>query len=604
MVHYRVSPADLHAHLFAVTLAIPAAQAQQRVALPVWIPGSYLVREFSKHLQQLSAWQGQQRLPLQQLDKCTWQVDCQAGDALELRYEVYAFDNSVRTAFLSSERGFFNPSSVCLRVLGQEEGGHAIELIAPKSIAHWAVATGATGHKLNKLGWGSYHASSYDALLDTPFELGEFWSGEFVAADVPHRFVVTGAGPNFDGARLMADAQKICQSVMDFWNEKPAEPNPPAYSATDFVATAAAPFAHYVFMLNAVHDGYGGLEHGNSTALICNRKDLPQLEPTGAAGASCSPVSARPNEGYTTLKGLICHEYFHAWNVKRLRPAEFVRYQYASEQYTELLWFFEGFTSYYDDLLLRRAGLLDDAAYLKLLNKSINQVQQTPGRFVQSVAQASFDAWVKYYRPDENTPNATVSYYSKGALVALCFDLTLRQAGQGAGLDGVMRALWQRCQAGPMTEADFLAVLQAQTGRSFAPELAAWVHGTQELPLQALLQAQGVRLHQDPAQMAQRLGLRVVEAAGGASGVQVKVVLRGGVAEQAGMAAGDEWLGVNGWRMQSLDDLAQYAAQSEMQVLVSRDKRLLSLQMAAPPLLSTWRLAVHDAARVGAWLGA
>ncbi len=616
MIHYRVSPADLHAHLFAITLAIPAAQAQQRVALPVWIAGSYLVREFSQHLQQLSAWQGPQRLPLQQLDKCTWQVDCQAGAALELRYEVYAFDNSVRTAFLSSERGFFNPSSLCLRVLGQEEGGHAIELIAPENRANWAVATGASGHTLNQRGWGSYHANNYDALLDTPFELGEFWSGEFVAAGVQHRFVVAGAGPHFDGTRLLADAQKICQSVIAFWHNQPAEPSPlsavkmaaeraaSAYSATDFVATAAAPFDHYVFMLNAVHDGYGGLEHGNSTALICNRKDLPQREPTGASGAS---GSGRPHDGYTTLMGLICHEYFHAWNVKRLRPAEFARYQYASEQYTELLWFFEGFTSYYDDLLLRRAGLIDDAAYLKLLNKSINQVQQTPGRWVQSVAQASFDAWVKYYRPNENTPNATVSYYSKGALVALCFDLTLRQAGQGAGLDGVMRALWQRCQAGPMREADFLAVLQAQAGRSFAPELAAWVHSTQELPLQNLLEAQGVQVHHDPAQMAQRLGLRVAEGTASASGagrLQVKVVLRGGVAEQAGLAAGDEWLGVNGWRMQSLDDLAQYAAQGELQVLVSRDRRLLSLQMAAPPLLSTWRLAVHDAARVGAWLGA
>ena len=160
-----------------------------------------------------------------------------------------------------------------------------------------------------------------------------------------------------------------------------------------------------MFLLNAVHDGYGGLEHGNSTALICNRKDLPRRG------------SERQSEGYTTLKGLISHEYFHAWNVKRLRPVDFTRYQYEGEQYTRLLWFFEGFTSYYDDLLLRRAGLLDDSAYLKLLNKSINQALQTPGRLIQSVAEASFDAWIKYYRSDENTPNATVSYYTKGCLL-------------------------------------------------------------------------------------------------------------------------------------------------------------------------------------------
>ncbi len=194
---------------------------------------------------------------------------------------------------------------------------------------------------------------------------------------------------------------------------------------------------------------------------------------------------AKTSEGYTTLLGLISHEYFHTWNVKRLRPAAFARYDYTRENYTDLLWFFEGFTSYYDDLLLRRAALIDDAVYVRLLNKTINQVLQAPGRKVQSVAQASFDAWVKYYRQDENTPNATISYYQKGALVALCIDLTLRREGK-ATLDDVMRALWQRCQGGPMQEADVLAVLQSLSGRSWAKEIKAWVHGTGELPLRPL----------------------------------------------------------------------------------------------------------------------
>ena len=592
MVHYRVAVADLHAHLFAVTLTVPGPAASQRLALPVWIPGSYMVREFSKHLQKLTAWQGRRQVPLAQIDKCSWQADCKPGVALVLRYEVYAFDSSVRMAFLDANRGFFNPTSLCLQVAGQEDTPHELELIAPKKIASWQVATGTLplkGHKrVDKKGWGSYQAASYDALADTPFEMGNFWSGSFRAAGVPHRFVVAGAGPAFDGERLLAEAQKICEAAIAFWHGSPGKP----------------PFTSYVFMLNAVADGYGGLEHGNSTALICNRKDLPRQVPSGGA--------TRQSEGYTTLKGLISHEYFHAWNVKRLRPAEFARYQYGGEQYTQLLWFFEGFTSYYDDLLLRRARLLDDAAYLKLLNKTINQVMQAPGRAVQSVAQASFDAWVKYYRQDENTPNATVSYYTKGALVALCTDLSLRQGAAGgkagATLDGVMRALWKRCKGGPMTEADFLAELEQASGRSFAADIAAWVHGTADLPLKALLQQQGVVVHEDPAQMAQRLGLRVAE---GPAGLQVKVVLRGGVAEQAGFCAGDEWLGLNGWRMQSLDDLALYAPAATargkpktMQALVSRDRHLLSLPLAAPPAQTTWRLAVQDAARVGAWLGA
>ena len=305
------------------------------------------------------------------------------------------------------------------------------------------------------------------------------------------------------------------------------------------------------------------------------------------------------------LLGLISHEYFHTWNVKRLRPAEFTRYDYAQENYTRLLWFFEGFTSYYDDLLLRRAGLIDDALYLKLLNKTLNQVLQTPGRAVQSVAQASFDAWVKYYRQDENTPNATVSYYTKGALVALCLDLTLRQEGH-TSLDAVMRALWTRCQAGPMQEDDLLAVLAELGGRDFSRELADWVHGTSDLPLKALLERHGVGVHEDAAQPAQRLGLRVAETAG----IQVKVVLRGGAAERAGFAAGDEWLAVaaegdpgDGWRLHKLEDLALYAGpQRKLTALVARDKRLLRLPLELPEHATTWRLALRDAAAVASWL--
>ena len=301
---------------------------------------------------------------------------------------------------------------------------------------------------------------------------------------------------------------------------------------------------------------------------------------------------------------MISHEYFHTWNVKRLRPAEFETYDYTQENYTELLWFFEGFTSYYDDLLLRRAGLLDTAGYLKLLNKTINQVMQTPGTRVQSVAQASFDAWVKYYRQDENTPNATVSYYTKGALVALCFDLTLRSEGQTT-LDEVMRALWLRCKAGPMHESDFSAVLQVLGKRPFDVELKTWVHGKGELPLRELLVQHGIAVHDDPAQLAQCLGLRISET----HGVVIKTVLSGGAAEKAGFAAGDEWLGVenikpqSGWRIQRLDDLLLYAGGAKKIIaLVSRDKRLIRLDLTLPPPATTWRLLVKDAAKVNAWL--
>ena len=574
-VRYDVRMASLGGHRFGVQIRIEQPAATQRVSLPAWIPGSYLIREFARHLLPLHAAQGRTERACTQIDKSTWDIDCDPRRPLVLRYEVYAFDNSVRTAWLDSERGFFNGSSLLLRVHGHEEAPHELTVHAPRERRDWQLATAMTPVDIDAQGFGRYHAADYAELIDHPVELGAFWSGDFTAGGVPHRFVVAGAPASFDGARLLRDAQKICEAAIRFWH-----------------GAGKPPFKHYLFMLNAVGDGYGGLEHRASTALICARRDLPRHD---------SPASAaRVGDGYVTLLGLISHEYFHAWNVKRLRPAEFTRYEYQSENYTRLLWFFEGFTSYYDDLLLRRAGLIDDAAYLKLLTKTINQVLQAPGRHVQSVAQASFDAWVRYYRPDENTPNSTISYYTKGALVALCFDLTLRAEGRTT-LGDVMRALWRRCAGGPMTEGDFADTLAELAGRRFDTEIADWVHGTGELPLRALLEAQGVRVLEEPSQLAQTLGLRVAED----NGITLKVVLDGGPAADAGLAAGDEWLGVElpaekpgtpaAWRLTRLDELPLYAgAARRVTALVARDKRLLRLPLALPEKSTTWRLAPTD----------
>ena len=593
MQHYLVEVADLHAHLYGVTLTIAQPNAQQRVSLPVWIAGSYMVREFSKQLLSISARQGTRAVAVQQIDKCTWDIDCTNDAPLTLHYQVHAHDDSVRTAWLDAQRGFFNGTSLCLQVQGQSDVPHLLELVSPEAAhphtANWQVATGLQAVKTNRQGFGVYMAADYDALVDCPVEMGAFWSGTFTACGVEHRFVVAGAPPSFDGARLLRDSQTICETAIRFWHGN---------------KRSAIPHKNYVFMLNAVANGYGGLEHRNSTALICQRADLPRV---ADAAAKDAPLS----EGYTTLLGLISHEYFHTWNVKRLRPAEFARYDYTQENHTELLWFFEGFTSYYDDLLLRRAGLIDDAQYLRLLNKTINQVLQTPGREVQSVAQSSFEAWTKYYRPDANSPNLTVSYYTKGALVALCLDLTLRQHGvrnHSVCLDDVMRALWTRCQAGPMQEADLLAVLKELTGRSWAPEIKAWVHGTRELPVDKLLTAHGVTVHHDPAQLAQRLGLRVSED----HSVQIKQVLNGSAAHRAGFAPGDEWLGLevggkhaSAWRLKKLDEVLLYAGTAKkVTAWVSRDAQLLRLTLTLPPANTptTWRLAASDKAKVKAWL--
>jgi len=594
-VTYRVELADLHAHLFHVTLTIANPAAQQHVQLPVWIPGSYLVREFAKNLQNLRARQSGRSVATQQLTKARWLLDCTADAPLELQYEVYAFDNSVRTAWLDATRGFFNSTSLFLMVEGQQEQPHTVDLMPSASVPRWKVATGLPAVRVDKQGFGRYAADNYDMLADCPVELGDFWVGNFEACGVPHRFVVAGAPPSFDGAQLLKDTQAICEQEIRFWHGKHYKKQ--SGLRKQDAGQTAIPFQSYLFVLNAVHDGYGGLEHRNSTVLICNRKDLPRQVRTTLA-----PTAHKQPEGYTTLLGLISHEYFHTWNVKRLRPAEFARYDYTQENYTELLWFFEGFTSYYDDLFLRRAKLIDNTLYLKLLSKTINQVQQTPGRLVQTVAQASFDAWVKYYRQDENTANATVSYYTKGSLVALCLDLTLRREGT-ATLDDVMRALWNRCAGGPMAQDDLLAVLQTLTGRSYAKDLARWVHSTKDLPLAELLEAHGLLVNREPDQIAQQLGLRVKES----GGLFIQQVLRGGVAEKAGFAAGDEWIAVEAesgpWRMQALDDLNLYTAKAKkISVTVARDKRLMTLSLTMPKPSQSVRLSVRDAAATNKWL--
>ncbi len=550
MITYQVDVSQTHAHTLRVTLTIAQPAPEQIVSMPVWIPGSYLVREFSRHLSQLQAHQGAQQLAVHQLDKATWQVVCAGHSALVLSYEIYAFDNSVRAAFLGSHRGFFNGTSVCLRVHGREQELHHLQLHGlPKG---WAIAT-AMPQDPTLSNPGNFATENYDELVDHPIEMGQFWHGQFQACGVPHEFIVTNAWPNFDGKRLLADAQRICEAQIHFWHGPNAKP----------------PFKRYVFLLNAVDDGYGGLEHRASTALIAARRDLPTTE------------QSELSDGYVTLLGLISHEYFHTWNVKRLRPKDLTPYRYAEENHTQLLWFFEGFTSYYDDLFLRRTGLIDGPRYLKLIAKTITQVLATPGRQVQTVAQASFDAWVKYYRPDENTANATISYYSQGALVALTLDLLLRTGKTPATLDDVMRLLWQQSQGGPIAQADIAQALTQVARRPMHVELEKLIHTTLELPLQALLAQVGVAWSSTPPTMAQRLGVKASESA--LTGIRITSVLRGGAFEAAGGCTGDELIGLNTWRLRRLEDLSHLLnpAQSA-QLLISRDHQLITLPLVLP----------------------
>lgn len=578
MIDYRIEPADPAAHQYQVTLTVPRPALRQVLTLPVWIPGSYLVREFARHLSALKARQGGRDCTVEQTDKARWVVSCDGRSSLRVSYRAYAFDTSVRAAYLDPRRGFFNGTGMCLRVEGREHEPHRVELASlPRG---WDAATAMTALPGRRR---RYLSADYDELVDHPFELGRFWRGSCNARGVEHHLVVAGAWPGFDSRRLLADVQRLCEHQIAFWHGGGPKARPP--------------FGRYVFLLNLAEDGHGGLEHRASTALLSSRRNLPRV---GAAGT---------DDGYVDLLGLMSHEYFHAWHVKRLKPREFERIDYARENYTRLLWFFEGATSYYDDLLLLRAGLIDSPRYLRLLAKTINAVQATPGRYAHSVAEASFEAWIKYYRPDENSPNATVSYYAKGALVALALDLSLR--AQGGSLDAVMRRLWQTSRGGAINEADLAAALQHVGGRSYERELRRWVHGVHELPLAELLAAMAIEVSDEPAGFAASLGLRLAE--GPITGVQVKTVLAGGAAARAGLSAGDELVAVDGWRLRKLDDaLAWLRAGQAFELTLVRDQRLQTLTVRPDPrsvygrsvkLALSARADAAALARRRAWLG-
>lgn len=592
-IHYQLVLHDPAAHLFAVTLTMeqPAPDGQ-RFLLPAWIPGSYMVRDFARNIVRIRAEAGGRQVALTKLDKHSWQAAPCTG-TLTLRYEVYAWDLSVRAAHFDQSHAFLNGSSLFLRAAGHEQAPHVVDLKRPAGARYknWRVATALPELGAPRYGFGSYCAGGYDELIDHPLEIGEFALAGFEAHGVPHDIVISGQVPNLDLARLCADLRKICESQIALF-----EPH-----------TQQAPVARYVFLVLAVGEGYGGLEHRASTALLCARANLP------VAGR------AAMSDGYRDFLGLCSHEYFHTWNVKRIKPAAFAPYDLQSENYTSLLWLFEGFTSYYDDLILVRSGVIDQAAYLKLVAKTVNGVLRGSGRAKQSVAESSFDAWTKYYRQDENAPNAIVSYYTKGSLVALALDLTIR-AGSGGkkSLDDVMRMLWQRygrdfyapdgSGGRGVTEAELLAVFDAASGLKLGRTIRRYAYGTADLPLARLLAPFGVKWA-DASHLEQpSLGVRTVAAAGDC---KLANVYEGGAAHRAGLSAGDLLVAIDGLRatVGSLDVLlGRYRIGDSITLLAFRRDELLTFTVvltadAAPQVSLT---APHRSATLvkmrAAWL--
>lgn len=595
-IRYRLCPARPQAHHFDVSCTVARPDpAGQRFALPAWIPGSYLIRDFARHIVAIRAEAGGRPVRLEKLDKHTWRAPpLPAGQALSVHYTVYAWDLSVRGAHLDDSHGFFNGTSVFLRVLGQEEAPCRVELLPPpgRAYAGWRVATAlapAPGEKGGKgktgaakaHGFGLYAAANYEELIDHPVEMGTFTLARFEACGVPHEVAITGSR-DCDLDRLCADLKRICEWQIRFFGEP-------------------APMKKYVFLVMAVGDGYGGLEHRASTALLCARDDLP-----------CSGMAGLP-ERYRNFLGLCSHEYFHTWNVKRIKPAAFIPYDLDRENHTTLLWAFEGFTSYYDDLALLRCGLIDEAAWLEITARNIDKVTRDPGRRVQSLAESSFDAWSKFYRPDENTPNAVVSYYTKGALVALALDLRLRAGTAGrVSLDDVMRELWRRHgrsgvgvdESGDDGGGDIRRIAEELSGLRLARFFAAALRGSEDLPLARLLKPFAIALRQAGGGAAPSLGVRTTSEG---NELRLSVVLAGGPAEAAGLAAGDLLVAVDGLRVTPASFeriLARRRAGERVAVSVFRRDELLCREalLAAPPPGATSLVAERDNRLRADWL--
>jgi predicted metalloprotease with PDZ domain len=583
-VHYQFDITDVGAHLLSVQLHFTPSQTVHQLTLPAWIPGSYMIRDFARNIVAINAADKSGALRLKQLDKQRWELHCHS-DPVTISYQVYAYDLSVRAAYIDDEIAILNPASLCLAVSEQQILPHRITLIKPASrqSINWRVATGLTRcQHTDFLGFGHYEAENYSTLIDCPIMLGHFELREFCLHGINHYLVVSGDNRT-DLNRFSADLVKVCQQQIRVFGALPQD------------------LTSYWFLLWVTEDGYGGLEHVNSTLLLCSRFDLP------------APHAARIDDNYQNLLALCSHEYFHTWWVKRLKPACFLPYQLMAEQYTPQLWLYEGFTSYFDDLALVHAGLIDRATYIKTLEKLISRVTRNPSNCQQSLADSSFTAWTKFYKQDENAVNAVVSYYAKGALLALCLDAQLRS--RSSSLQHIVRLLWQQYLP-TGTPDNALSEVLVQLGFDELAQLCEqWIHNTEPLPLADTLPLLGLEVSLRPMQHADDHGGEadshpqhfigaLTKPVNGL--LQLTHVYHAGAAHHAGLMVGDQLVALDGYKItaSSLAKLLQrYDVDSTAMLHFYRKDRLLHCPLTfSTAVQQVAILRVADQALCERWL--
>lgn len=571
--------------------------------MPTWIPGSYMIRDFSKNVMQITAIAeaSQQSIDITKEDKSTWVLgECEAEGGVVVAYEVYAWDMSVRAAHLDQTHGYFNGTSVFLAVEGQEDQPCQLDIQQPKSSSanEWRVATTLKELSAQRYGFGLYVAENYDDLIDHPVEMADFSLVTFEACGVPHDVVFTGKH-YADLDRVAEDLKVICEYQLQFFGEP-------------------APMDRYLFLTWVVGDGYGGLEHRSSTSLICSRADLPTIKDKDVT------------DGYRTFLGLCSHEYFHTWNVKRIKPAKFLPYRLGQESHTELLWAFEGITSFYDDLILARTGLITPESYLELLGQVLTRVERAQGRLKQTVSESSFDAWTKFYKQDENALNAIVSYYTKGAVVVIGLDLLLRKLTAGSvNMDSVMGMMWREFglkQIGVEErelEQRVCELAKPHMNQESLQQLKDYfekaLRSTADIDLKTLFIDHGINVQKRAAESVSDTGgkpnAKVVEGAVSLGvvyeesngGVKLPVVKNGGAAHQAGLSAGDVIIAVDNLQVKKSTiekSLSVFSPGQSVVVHAFRRDELMSFNVTLDsPKQDTVFLTIEDSSKASAWIG-
>ncbi len=537
-ISYTISMPKPWTHLLEVEMTLKFSEMPEmaEIKMPVWTPGSYLIREYARHVQDFAAADAKgTSLAWDKINKNTWQINTNGAKQLKVKYRVYANELTVRTNELNYEHAFFTPAALLMFPKDQLD---APSTVTVKPYGNWKVATGLKSINDPKQ-LNTFQAENYDILYDSPFEVSNFTEKKFIVRGKPHRFVVTGEG-NYNLDKIALDTAKIVEESAKLFGE--------------------LPYDDYTFILNL--RGGGGLEHLNSTALQWNRWGF---EPDGR---------------YKAFLGLVAHEYFHLFNVKRIRPDSLGPFDYENENYVKSLWVAEGGTSYYESVLLRRAGIFSAAEVLVNEAGIAQGLETQPGRFQTSLEEASFDAWIKSYRPDEYSVNRYISYYSKGELVNFLLDAKIRSASKGTkSLDDVMRYLYDefyKKQNKNYTSADFQKVSEMMAGTSLENFFSKYVRGKAEIDYNSILNEIGLQMVKlSPESNAAYLGANFREVSGG---LNITSLPADTPAYEWGLNTGDLLIAIDDYQVadsRTLDFfLGRKKAGNKVEITVFRDNKL------------------------------